>query len=525
MIWSFLSKLLYRNKVKPFLKILEDPIAAQDQCLKKLLNYAKGTAYGKKHGFTDIKHFEEFVDCVPISQYKDFQPYIYQEMEGTSNLLYPEPINSVMATSGTTGEPKLVPYTAMTWKVANRFRHRYFGSGGHIRPYLHGKLLTIVAPAVYRRIGNWDVGYVSGYGMKNSGRLMASKVVPKPEVFNIIDWKRKFRETIRQAVNTRKITASLGATSFVMALLRRIKYESYDWLLRDQQIPQKTRIRLKEAHLGDGILDIHALWPDYSLFFHAAVVRDLYEPVVQDLAGDVHIHESYASTEGVFSCQLYEDIRGVVPMVDDILFEFAEMREGPLPPNIVTIPLSDVKLNTPYRIIISSTTCLWRYDHQDVVVFIDLDPPTMRCLGKSKNVISISGEKVTESDLGLAVRTACEEQDALYHEFVVAPLTTETKSSYHLFVEFTKSPKDIVEFAKSIDEALKELSDAYQLVREAGAISDVIVHPVPSGNFSAYENQRLQSGQAIVGQTKPPRLISYDHATQQLLQMPVQTPN
>ncbi|MFX0169898.1 MAG: GH3 auxin-responsive promoter family protein [Candidatus Hodarchaeota archaeon] len=525
MIWSFFSKLLYRTKVKPFLKTLDDPMAAQEQCLKNLLTYAANTHYGKRQGFSDIRNYEEFSQQVPINQYKDFQPYIQQEMNGTPNLLYPEPINSVMSTSGTTGEPKLVPYTESTWKVANRFRHRYFGSGGHIRPYLHGKLLTIVAPAVYRRIGNWDVGYVSGYGLKKSGKLMASKLVPHPSVFDLVDWHEKFQETIRQAVACEKVTASLGATSFMMALLRRIKYESYDWLMRDSQIPEKVRSRIEAAHLGDGIIDIQTLWPDYSLFFHAAVVRDLYEPVVQDLAGDVHIHESYASTEGVFCCQLYEDKHGVVPMVDDVFFEFAEMQEGRLAPDAKTIPLSDVKLNTPYRVVVSGKTCLWRYDHQDVVVFIDTDPPTMRCLGKSKNVISISGEKVTESDLGLALRTACETQDALYQEFVVAPLITETESSYHIFVEFTKPPTNIETLSSDIDQALKNLSDAYHLVRNAGAISNVVVHPVPSGSFAAYENQRLLSGQAIVGQTKPPRLISFNDATQQLLQVPVLTTN
>ncbi|MFW9831577.1 MAG: GH3 auxin-responsive promoter family protein [Candidatus Thorarchaeota archaeon] len=525
MIWSFFSKLLYRTKVKPFLKVLNDPTSAQEQCLKNLLQYAQGTAYGKQHGFAGITNYDDFVKQVPINQYSDFQSYIEQEMAGVNNILYPEPINSVMATSGTTGEPKLVPYTHTTWAVANRFRHRYFGSGGHIRPYLHGKLLTIVAPAVYRRIGNWDVGYVSGYGMKQSGKLMARKVVPKPEVFDLMDWKEKFHETIRQAVETENVTASLGATSFVMALLRRIKYESYDTLMKDSRISRKARLRIQNAHLGDGIIDIQTLWPKYSLFFHAAVVRDLYEPVVRDLAGDVHIHESYASTEGVFSCQLYEDKHGVVPMVDDIFFEFAEMTEGPLDPNTMTIPLSDVKLNTPYRVVISSSTCLWRYDHQDVVVFIDLDPPTMRCLGKSKNVISISGEKVTESDLGLALRMACEAQEALYREFVVAPLITETESSYHIFVEFTKPPTNLSLFGKGIDEALQDLSDAYQLVRNAGAISNVVVHSVPPGSFTAYENQRLQSGKVIVGQTKPPRLISFDLATQQFLQVPFLTTN
>ena len=114
---------------------------------------------------------------------------------------------------------------------------------------------------------------------------------------------------------------------------------------------------------------------------------------------------------------------------------------------------------------------------------------------------------------------------ALFRYSLIAPLITETESSYHIFVEFTKSPNDFSLLGTDIDAALKKLSDAYNLVRNAGAISNVVVHPVPAGRFSAYENQRLQSGQAIVGQTKPPRLISFDNATQQLLQVPLLTTN
>ena len=521
MFWSLLSKLLYRAKVKPFLETLKDPVAAQEWRLRELLRYAEGTAYGKRHNFSGISSYEEFVKHIPVNQYRDLQPYIRRELEGTPNVLYPEPIEAVMATSGTTGKPKLVPYTRFCKQTVSRFRLRYFISADHIRPIFHGKMLAMVAPAVYKKVGRWEVGFLSGYGVKEVNWLFRRKIVPSPEVFDLTDWDIKFRETIRQAINTPNITSCFGITSFVLALLRRTKYDSYNWLTNEGNLSWKTRRRIREALEGDGVLDLQALWPDLGVVFHSGVLRDLYEPTVRDLLGDVHIHESYGGTEGVYGFQLYEDMRGVVAAVDEVVFEFAEATEGPLPPDVDTIPLSDVKVNTPYRLIISSPSCLWRYDVHDMVMFTSLDPPTMRCMGKSENIVNLSGEKVSELDISTALRAACEEQDAVIREFVIAPHTSVNGSSYHIFVEFTRPPNDMNRFASTFEDTLQNLSYFYRDVRAAGILSPSIIYSIPPGTFDAYERRMLQEQRRVVGQTKMPRITSYDRATEHLLATPL----
>ncbi len=92
MIWKLISKILYRTKVKPFIKTLQDPTAAQTHRLQELLTLSESTIYGKRHRFSEIKSFEDFVNNVPINQYKDLQPYIQEELNGNQNVLYPEPI-------------------------------------------------------------------------------------------------------------------------------------------------------------------------------------------------------------------------------------------------------------------------------------------------------------------------------------------------------------------------------------------------------------------------------------------------
>jgi hypothetical protein len=522
MIWSLFEKILKRTSVKPFTKIMKDPIAAQETKLRDLLRYAAGTTYGKRHGFGDISSYEEFRERVPITQHKDLMPFIQAEIEGKSNTLYPEPIDSIMATSGSTGEPKLVPYTKTMWDNVSKFQKLHYGSAAAIRPFLSGKMLSMVSPAVYKTMGDWDVSWVSGYGMTHrASNIMRRKVVPEQWVFSVDDWREKFDHTVRQAVSTDKITAILGHVAFTLAILRRAKYEDYQSLITDTELDSKTKRRLEEAHLGDGVIDIQTLWPEIAVFFYGGVARDLYESVVHDMLGDIHIHESYVSTEGIYSSQIYGDKLGVVPNIDTAFFEFVEHQKDPVAPDAEAIPLSDVKINTPYRIIVSSQTCFWRYDQGDTVMFTDTDPLTLRCMGKSQNVISLGGEKVTQAHLGKAMAIACDEHGAKYREFITAPQVRETGSIYHVFVEFVQSPENLSTFAHTFDEALQEMNDIYKECRAAGIVSEVKMYAVPDGGFAEFMAKRIAKGNVVVGQTKPPRLTSFDFAAKQLLETAV----
>lgn len=517
MIWKLLSKLLYRTKVKPFLKTLQDPTAAQIERLQQLTKSSEKTVYGKRHNFSKIRNYEDFVRNVPINQYGTLQPYIQEELKGTENVLYPEPVFAVMATSGTTGEPKLIPYTARTWKSANRFQLLYFASADSIRPFLQGKLLAIMAPSIYKRTENWDIGYLTGYGMKHANRFLRSKIVPKTDVFDILDWEEKFRETIRQAIEKPNITACIGLTSFVMALLRRTKYESIDWLVHDSSISAKNQRRLKAAIIGDGAIDLQTLWPNMSVVFSSGVVKELYTPVIRDLVGEVHVHEAYAGTEGTYGFQLYADQRGVVPVVDDIVFEFVQSQDGMLPPDAKAIPLSDVKLSTPYRIVVTTPSGLWRYDVHDLVMFTSFDPLSLQCLGKSQNTINISGEKVSEGDISAALTLASEDQGLLVREFVVAPEVTDKGGTYHIFAEFGQSPSNLELFMKRFDIHLQHVNDLYYHVRAARTVLPAIIHPVTLGTFDSLERQRLRVQNKAIGQTKMPRITSLDQALENLL--------
>ena len=45
--------------------------------------------FGKRYGFENITTIEDFQNTVPISHYKDFEPWIIYMLKGEKNITYP----------------------------------------------------------------------------------------------------------------------------------------------------------------------------------------------------------------------------------------------------------------------------------------------------------------------------------------------------------------------------------------------------------------------------------------------------
>ena len=60
----------------------------QLQQLTQLLDEAKNTEYGRKHGFARLQDINDFKKAVPLVRYEDLRPYIMQMVEGKSDVLW-----------------------------------------------------------------------------------------------------------------------------------------------------------------------------------------------------------------------------------------------------------------------------------------------------------------------------------------------------------------------------------------------------------------------------------------------------
>src|SRR5687767_9829124 len=86
------------------------PRGAQAQVLRRLLADNAGTLFGRHHGFGDLSA-ADYARRVPIRDYEALRSYMARAIAGERNVLTAESPLAFASTSGTTGEPKLVPVT------------------------------------------------------------------------------------------------------------------------------------------------------------------------------------------------------------------------------------------------------------------------------------------------------------------------------------------------------------------------------------------------------------------------------
>ena len=69
------------------------------------------TEYGREHGFASIGSLADYASAVPVVTYEDIAERVKRMANGESNVLTAEDPVMFARTSGTTGEPKLIPVT------------------------------------------------------------------------------------------------------------------------------------------------------------------------------------------------------------------------------------------------------------------------------------------------------------------------------------------------------------------------------------------------------------------------------
>ncbi len=95
-----------------FRRALWRPELTQRCVLGRLLSTNAGSAFGRAHGFGEIRSYAEFRERVPIVNYDDLEPWIARIMRGERGVLTCEPVTRLVPTSGSTGGRKLIPFTA-----------------------------------------------------------------------------------------------------------------------------------------------------------------------------------------------------------------------------------------------------------------------------------------------------------------------------------------------------------------------------------------------------------------------------
>ena len=169
------------------------------------------------------------------------------------------------------------------------------------------------------------------------------------------------------------------------------------------------------------------------------------------------------------------------------------------------LSLHEAEVGREYRLIVSTTSGLYRYDLNDVV---RVEGRMSRCpvlsfRRKGRDVLSVTGEKVTAGQVVEAMRRA----GAPLLGFAVGVEMAEVPTYVACVAGLDPAVADVV--AERLEHALRELNVEYRGKRETDRLRPLRCVVVPADTFDRYRAERLSKG-AAEGQVKDPVLVHGD---------------
>ncbi|WP_405573623.1 GH3 auxin-responsive promoter family protein [Winogradskyella sp. Asnod2-B02-A] len=484
------------HQIELFLKY---PNEVQNELLFSLLKVAKDTDIGRQYDFDSIKTYREFNARVPVINYEDFQPLVERSRNGEQNIFWPRPIKWFAKSSGTTNaKSKFIPVSTESLEDCH-----YAASKDLLCMYLNnnedaqlftGKSLRLGGSKELYKENGTSFGDLSAILIDNMPFWAEFSSTPSNRVSLMSDWETKMQAIVDETIEE-NVTSLAGVPSWMLVLLNNVL--------------DKTG--------KDSLFDI---WPNLEVYFHGGVSFNPYAEQYKAIlpSNNFRYYEIYNASEGFFAIQDQNNSSDLLLMLDyGIFYEFIPMDSyGTLQQTV--IPLSDVKLNTNYAVIITTNAGLWRYKIGDTIRFVSINPHRIRVTGRTKHHINAFGEELIIENAEEAFKRVCKRTASEIVDYTAAPIFMEgkEKGSHEWIIEFKTPPENMSYFEELFDNALKSLNSDYEAKRFNNmTLNKPKIHSARPNLFYDW----LKENDKLGGQHKVPRLSNSRVYLEQLLQI------
>ena len=286
---------------------MKHPQELQFNVLNDLIYFARNTEFGKKHGFSSIKTYRDFVDRVPVTNYEQSQELFQRSKNGEGNVFWPTDIRGFAMSSGTTNsKSKFIPVIQESiedchYAAAKDLLCMYLNNNPNSKLF-KGKGLRLGGSKKLNRSAGTAAGDLSSILIDNMPFWADYSSTPVNEVALMADWETKMPAIVRDTIKE-DVTSLAGVPSWMMVLLNNVL----------------------ETTGHDNILEV---WPSMEVFFHGGVSFEPYaEPFKKLLPSDyVKYYETYNASEGFFGIQDSNHNKELLLMLDyGIFYEFIPM--------------------------------------------------------------------------------------------------------------------------------------------------------------------------------------------------------
>ncbi|MDH6343885.1 hypothetical protein M2480_002238 [Parabacteroides sp. PFB2-12] len=472
----------------------------QQKQLKKLLDKARHTEWGKKYDYKSIRSYQDYKERFPIQTYDDLKPYITRMVNGEKNVLWPSVVRWYARSSGTTNDKsKFIPVTdEILWRchykggvdcvalyLENNPKSCFFSKKGLILGGSH-------SPSALNAQAHQ--GDLSAVLLQNLNPLVNLVRVPKKKIILMDEWESKIKAIVESTWN-KDVNSLSGVPSWMLVLIRAILAKTGKEYLTE-------------------------VWPNMEVFFHGGIsfepYRDRYKALIP--SDNMHYMETYNASEGFFGIQSDLSDRSLLLMQDyGVFYEFIPLDELDSD-NPTVLPLHEVKKDINYAMIISTLGGLWRYQIGDTVRFTSLFPHKFVISGRTKHYINAFGEELMVDNADKAIALTNQQTGAEVKEYTAAPLfmLNKARGCHQWIIEFVKKPESIEEYARLLDENLQHLNSDYEAKRYKNiSLQPLEIVEAREGVFYEWLARRGKLG----GQHKIPRLSNSRELLEELLEI------
>lgn len=516
------------------------PRDSQARTLRKILNLAKDSDFGREHKFREILAAKSSEDLFKLyrynvkpSEYEYFRPYVNRMRQGAENVLFRGKPVLYATTSGSTGEPKWIP-------VSKEYMCKVYGSLSRLMLYnfikhrhdaFTGCTLAVVGRYVEGYTADGTVfGSVSAFTQKNAPWFIRRLFAFPSEVFDIEDYAARNYVIVRLGIE-RNVTYMTAPNPSTIVEFQHCLDERFDEIVADIEngtingglaIPEDVRavitaglkpnperaqaLREMKERYGQ-VLPKH-FWPNLKvLSTWKCGNTQIYLKKLEGAFPEKTYHNElgYFSSECRAGMSLDDSNESVVfPHLHYYEFKLADDVDNPSAPFYQLDELVPGKRYCPF---ITTMSGLYRYNMNDIVEAsapLFGSTPRVHMSQKVNGIVTITGEKLYEGQFIDAVNRAADATGMRLNYFTAYANVEESRYDWYFEFENRFTTQQEAEmFAAVVDENIKEINMEYRAKRDSFRLKDSAVFLLERNSFDKFKQRILSKTRRDASRFKP----------------------
>ncbi len=500
-----------------------NPERIQNRLLLDIVSRNRGARFGRDHHFDTIHSLSEYRKQVDIGDYEHLRSYVERAQNGESNVLTAEPALMFTMTSGSTGQPKLIPVTETTRRNHRQLTRFWYYRALVDHPDLFsGKLLGVVSPAIEgHTAGNVAFGAASGLIYQSSPSWIKNAYAVPYEIAEVNDFESKYYLTMRLALEHNITFLGTPNPSTILKLVESADRHKDEIIkdIRDGTIAQRCNLppkvravlgsrlgknpararRLESLIKNDGTLRPKEYWPRLQLIgcWKGGTVGLRLKEFARWFGQTTPARDlGYMASEAQMTLPISDSGSAGILAIDENFYEFIPESDVDSPvPTILTC--TELEAGSNYYLVLTTPAGLYRYDINDVVRVAGYynQTPLIEFVRKGRDVTNITGEKLHVNQVIQAMAQA-QNAAAMAVQHYRACADVE-KSLYVFFVELDgvmATQERLVQLLGELDASLCELNIEYAQKRESRRLGAPLLCVMKPGWFQRSANDALRSG-------------------------------